>query len=146
MNIRLNSLALAALVGLSSATFAAADVTSTTRQQRMDDALQNYRGTGGTASRSSTGRSASMNGANDSRPGPAARSEETVKRVSRKTGHAVADGARKTGHVVANGARTGGHYVAEAARKTGSAIRRTGDKMGGSSTTPANGDDSHVGK
>jgi len=99
-------------------TLAAADQPgSTTRQERMDTALADYR-----AGRTGTGVD---NGSADctqaSNGGTFARAEASVKRGACKTGHAIERGVQKTGHAIGN-----------AGRKTGNVLRRTGEKMGGS--------------
>jgi hypothetical protein len=98
----------AALVGVSSAAMAAVD---TDRDQRMNDALEDYRSSGSAAQNPS--------------PGPFARAEESTKKGVRKAGTAIKHGAQKVGHAVGTGVK-----------KTGDAIGRTGDKIQGS-TTPA---------
>lgn len=98
----------AALVGLSSA--AMADVTAE-RDQRMNDALENYR----------SGETAAKNPA----PGPFARAEEATKRGVRKAGKAIKTTAKRTGEGISNGAE-----------KAGNALRRTGEKIE-DATTPA---------
>ena len=72
----------------------------TTREQRMSNALDRY---------------------HDSRnpnPGPAARTEESIKRGVGKTGHAIKHGAQKAGHAVSRGAH-----------KAGDALRNTGERI-----------------
>ena len=107
---------LGALIGVSTASMAAVD--TTTREQRMDQALQSYRGTP----------------ARDSGAGPAARTEESIKGGARRTGASIERGAKRAGNAVSNGAR-----------KTRDAVRRTGKKMGGSST-PENQNDAATNK
>ena len=99
-------------------TLAAADQAgSTTRQERMDTALADYRAgrTGASVDTGSTDCTQASNG------GTFARAEASVKRGACKTGHAIERGVQKTGHAIGN-----------AGRKTGNALRRTGEKMGGS--------------
>lgn len=98
----------AALVGLSSA--AMADTTAE-RDQRMNDALENYR--------------SSETAAKNPAPGPFARAEEATKRGVRKAGEAVKTTAQRTGEGIATGVE-----------KTGDALRRTGEKIK-EKTTPA---------
>lgn len=98
----------AALVGLSSAAMADVDAS---RDQRMNDALENYRNSGAAAK--------------NPEPGPFARAEEATKRGVRKAGEAVRTTAKRTGAGVKNGAQ-----------KTGDALRRTGEKIK-DATTPA---------
>ena len=98
----------AALVGISSV--AMADSTAD-RDQRMNSALENYRGSNAAAK--------------NPEPGPFARAEESTKRGARKAGHAIKHGAQRAGQGVATGVE-----------KTGAALRRTGEKIK-ESTTPA---------
>ncbi|MEO8056877.1 MAG: hypothetical protein ABI671_01035 [Burkholderiales bacterium] len=98
----------AAIVGLSSV--AMAD-TVTDRDQRMNEALENYR----------SGDAAAKN----PEPGPFARAEAATKRGVRKAGEAVKTTAKRTGEGISNGVE-----------KTGDAIRRTGEKIK-EKTTPA---------
>ena len=81
--------------------------TTTTRDERMDAALQDYR------SKQSS----------DS-PGPAARAEASVKRGVHKAGHAIEHGATATGHAIKKGAQ-----------KTGQAIEHVGEKIKGATTS-----------
>ncbi len=97
-----------ALLGLS--TFAMAD-TESAREQRMNAALENYRGSGAAAK--------------NPEPGRFARAEESTKRGVSKAGNAIKRGAQRAGQ----GIKTG-------AEKTGDALRRTGKKIK-DSTTPA---------
>jgi hypothetical protein len=104
---------LAALIGASGVTMAAYDAsTDAARQERMQAALDNYHSKNGSSG------SAASGDARNSQPGPAARTEETIKRGARNTGHAIANGARKVGHAVGTGLR-----------KTGSAINHAGEKL-----------------
>ena len=94
-------------------TLAAADEPgATTRQQRMDAALADYR-----TGQSSPSADNESDCSQTSNGGTFARAEASVKRGACKTGHAIERGVRKTGH---------------AGRKTGNVLRRTGEKMGGS--------------
>ena len=99
-------------------TFAAADQPgATTRDQRMDDALADYR-----AGKSSPGTdNASMDCVQASDGGTFARAEASMKRGACKTGHAIERGVKKTGNA-----------IGKAGHKTGNALRRAGEKMGGS--------------
>ena len=91
------------------AAMAAEAPTDTTREERMDAALQNYRDTHP-----------------DAGGGPFARAEESVKHGARRASEAIKHGAHKAGAAI-------GHGV----RKTGDAIGRTGEKMeGGSKAAP----------
>ena len=95
----------AALVSLSTWAVAADPGYDAAREQRMNEALENYR---------------------DSRnpsPGPAARAENSIKRGAHKTGDAIERGAKKVGHAVGTGLH-----------KTGEAIHHAGDKVRGKTT------------
>jgi hypothetical protein len=94
-----------------------ANAATTTRQQRMDEALADYRSGQPPASAKGSADCAQM-----SDGGTFARAEASLKRGACKTGHAIERGVNKTGHAIGN-----------AGRKTGDALRRTGEKMGGSS-------------
>lgn len=72
------------------------------REQRMDDALQNYRGAA----------------AKNPQPGPMARAEESAKRGAHRAGEAIKHGAERTGQAIGTGAE-----------KAGNAIRRGGEKL-----------------
>lgn len=99
-------------------TFAAADNPgATTREQRMEAALADYRS--GQPSASAGTESADC--AQASGGGTFSRAEASVKRGACKTGHALERGVKKTGNAIGN-----------AGRKTGDALRRTGEKLGGS--------------
>ena len=107
-----------AMLALSGAA-GAADIDSTTRQERMDAAYSNYRAAHPDAS--STTMSAQPRGMSDAdcidpRTGAVA----AVKRGVCKTGHAMERGVQKAGHAIDN-----------AGRKTGDVLRRAGEKMGG---------------
>jgi len=90
---------------------------STTRQERMDAALADYRA--GRTGASDGSESADCTQASSG--GTFARAEAAMKRGACKTGHAIERGVKKTGHA-----------IDKAGRKTGDALRRTGEKMGGS--------------
>lgn len=107
----------AALLGVAAGTALAAEPESnTTRQQRMDDALQNYRSN------------------QPSQPGRFERAENAVKRDAHKTGAAIKRGAHKTGEAIEHGAQKVGHAVGKGVDKTGAAIKRGGEKLEGAST------------
>jgi len=89
---------------------------STTREQRMDAALADYR-----SGRSNASDDNNTNCAQSSQGGTFARAEASFKRGACKTGHAIERGVKKTGNA-----------IGKAGRKTGDALRRTGEKMGGS--------------
>ena len=100
-------------------TLAAADQPgATSRQQRMDQALADYRAgqpSAGVAENESTDCTQTSSG------GTFSRAEASIKRGACKTGHALERGVKKTGHA-----------LDKAGRKTGDALRRAGNKMGGS--------------
>ncbi len=104
-----------------SSTFAMAEQPgSTTRDERMDSALANYRA--GHPTGSATAADASASDCDQySSGGAMSRAGAAVKRGACKTGHALERGVKKTGHA-----------IDKAGRKTGNALRRTGEKMGGS--------------
>lgn len=89
----------------------------TTRDERMQSALAEYRANNGNASTDTK----AVDCNEYSSGGTFARAEAAMKRGACKTGHAVERGVKKTGHAIGN-----------AGRKTGDALRRTGEKMGGS--------------
>jgi hypothetical protein len=81
-----------------------------TRQERMDEALQNYRTNGNEPSRMD-------------------RAENSVERGAKKTGNAVERGAKKTGNAVEHGAKKTGQAVGRGVEKTGEAIEHGGEKL-----------------
>ncbi|MFT3721626.1 hypothetical protein [Pseudorhodoferax sp.] len=83
------------------------------REQRMEEALRNYRGTD----------------PRNPQPGPAARAEESIKEGAHDAGAAVKRGAHRTGEAIKHGARRAGHAIGTGMEKTGDAIRRGGDKL-----------------
>jgi len=92
-------------------TFAAADQPgATSRQERIDAALADYR----------SGRSTPSTSSSVTEPADCVQSS-AIKRGACKTGHALERGVKKTGNA-----------IGKAGRKTGDALRRTGEKMGGS--------------
>lgn len=113
---------ISALLATSSTIALADQPGDTTRDERMQSALQDYRA-------GSSGNDAATSGSADARSdcneysngGTFARAEAAMKRGACKTGHAVERGVKKTGHAIGN-----------AGRKTGDAIRRVGEKAGGS--------------
>jgi len=115
----------AALLSAASTLAAADQPGQTSRQERMDAALENYRAGHGTGSATDTMNTSSDSSASDcneySNGGTFARAGSAIKRGACKTGHALERGVKKTGHAIGT-----------AGRKTGDAIRRTGEKMGGS--------------
>lgn len=105
----------AVLVATAGVTFAADNVTSTTRDERMDQALQSYRSKN--PSGSSTMSSGTMSSGTNSnsmrsdRPSMDKSFGQNMKaagsnmaEAGREIGHGVAQGARKTGHAVHKGA------------------------------------------
>ncbi|WP_326537839.1 hypothetical protein [Pseudorhodoferax sp.] len=96
-----------------------AEDTTPPREQRMGEALQNYRDAA----------------AKNPQPGPVARAEESAKRGAHRAGAAVQHGAQRTGEVIKYGAQRTGEAVGTGAEKAGNAIRRGGealkDKTGG---------------
>lgn len=106
--IKLLGAALGAVVALSATTVFAAD--DSNRQDRMDQAYSNYRN-------------------HDAGPGPAARTESSMKHRARETGSAMKHGAHKTGSAIKHGAKATGHAVGTGMSKTGEFIDRGGDKL-----------------
>ena len=106
-----------AVLATASTFAAAAQPGTTTRQERMDAALADYRSGQSDASADS----ASADCARTSDGGTFARAEAAMKRGACKTGHALERGVKKTGNA-----------IGKAGRKTGDTLRRTGEKMGGS--------------
>ncbi len=80
--------------------------TDTTRQERMDRALSDYRDAHPSSS------TANPN------PGPAERGENAIKRGAHKTGNAIERGAKAVGHAVGTGLT-----------KTGDALHNGGEKL-----------------
>ena len=105
-----------AVLATASTFAAAAEPATTTREERMDAALADYR-----SGQSGAADNASADCARTSDGGTFARAEASIKRGACKTGHAIERGVKKTGHA-----------IGKAGRKTGDALRRTGEKMGGS--------------
>lgn len=95
---------------------------ATTRQERIDTALADYRaGQNGTPSGMMSPHGMSPDCMQTSDGGTFARAEAAMKRGACKTGHAIDRGAKKAGHA-----------VGKVGRKAGDAVRRTGERMGGS--------------
>ncbi len=88
------------LIAASSLVAAAEIAPGVAREQRMNDALDQYH----------DGRNA--------QPGPGARTEESLKRGAARTGEAIKHGAKKVGHAMGTGVH-----------KTGEAIHRAGEKL-----------------
>jgi hypothetical protein len=104
MNV-LKTTLLAALVGASTMALADVPVTNTTRDQRMDQALQDYRN-GSTSSSSSTAapKEGRWQQTKERFKSDAHNAGQEIKQTSKDAGHAVANGARKTGHAIHKGA------------------------------------------
>jgi hypothetical protein len=98
-------------VAASGAALAADPDGEAARQQRMEEALANYRD-------QQTGAATRPDDYRNPNPGPAARAEASIKRGAHRTGQAIRHGAEKAGHAVGTGAR-----------KTGEAIGRVGEKL-----------------
>ncbi len=112
-----------AMLAMSSTFAIAAQPSSTTRDERMDAALENYRAGHPTGTATTANANASASDCNEYADGGTfARAEAAVKRGACKTGHALERGVKKTGNA-----------IGKAGHKTGNALRRTGEKMGGSS-------------
>ena len=117
-----------AMLAMSSTLAMADQPGSSSRDERMDAALANYRAghpTGkATAAETSAGTTAdaSASDCNEySNGGTMSRAGAAIKRGACKTGHALERGVKKTGRA-----------IDKAGHKTGNALRRTGEKMGGS--------------
>jgi hypothetical protein len=105
---------LAAALALSTGLASAQNYENTpSREQRMDEAMQNYRS------------AASKN----PQPGPAARAEESMKRGAHRAGHAVQRGAHRTGDAIKHGAKKTGQAVGTGVEKAGDAVRRGGEAL-----------------
>lgn len=111
---------------LTASTMAMAQQGTAPREQRMDEALQNYRNMHGTPAQ---GAQAPVGDPRNPNPGPAARAEDSIKRGAQRAGHAVKDGAERTGSAIKHGAERAGHAVGTGVEKTGAAIRRGGEKI-----------------
>src|SRR5487761_2424697 len=90
---------LAALLGACGLASAADPGSDAAREQRMNETLARY------------------HDRRDPSPGPAARTEESVKGGMSRTGHAIKRGARKVGHAVRHGARETGEAIHHVGRK-----------------------------
>jgi hypothetical protein len=84
----------AALIGASAVVMADEPRSDAARQQRMDDALQNYRSNGDHRTSSA--------------PGTFERAENSVKHGAHKTGEAIEHGAHKTGEAIEHATRKTG--------------------------------------
>lgn len=83
------------------------------REQRMNEALNNYRSAD----------------PRNPQPGPAARAEQDVKDGARRAGAATKRGVQRTGEVIKHGAQRAGQAVGTGMEKTGDAIHRGGEKL-----------------
>lgn len=101
---------IAALGLASSLAFAADGDGSGTRQDRMNQAYQNYRN--------------GQPGANTSGATKSSGFEATVRRDARKTGHFFGRQGRRAGHAVANVGRKGEHAMGMGKNKTGTAAQK----------------------
>ncbi len=90
---------LAALLGACGLASAADPGSDAAREQRMNETLARY------------------HDSRDASPGPAARTEESVKGGLSRTGHAIQRGARKMGHAVRHGAHETGEAMHHVGRK-----------------------------
>ncbi len=107
----MNKIRLGALAALALASTLAFAAEPGARQDRMDQAYQNYRGTqSGSGSASDSGTRSS--GARSSG------FEATVRRDTRKTGHFFGRQGRRVGHAIANVGRKGEHAVGLGKDKT----------------------------
>ena len=99
----------AVLIAAAGGAFAA----DTTRDQRMDQALQDYRGKNPSAGTSST--SGAMPMSRSDRPSK----DKSFKQNMKAAGSNLAEGGREVGHDVAEGARKTGHAIHKGASKVG---------------------------
>lgn len=110
---------LAALIGASTAVLAADPQSDAARQQRMDDALQNYRG----------GTHANSTQPTSSAGGTFERAENSVKHGAHKTGAAIEHGTTKAGAAIDSGVDKTGNVVSKGMNKGFDAIRHTGEAI-----------------
>lgn len=106
MNV-LKTTLLAALVGASTLALADVPVTNTTRDQRMDQALQDYRSgqsTGSMSRSTAAPKEGRWQQTKERFKSDAHNAGQEIKETSKDAGHAVANGARKTGHAIHKGA------------------------------------------
>lgn len=116
MNIQqLKAATAVALIGISGMAMAAPDPSTVpSRDQRMDEALQNYRSANGTSTsiNSNSGTSGASYGSNDTRgSGRFARAEEATKRGLHRAGDAIKRGAHKTGEAISHAGEKVKHAV-----------------------------------
>lgn len=83
------------------------------REQRMEEALRNYRSAD----------------PRNPQPGPAARAEQNVKEGARSAGAATKRGAHRAGEAIKHGAQRTGQAIGTGMEKTGDAIHRGGEKL-----------------
>ncbi|RCW69147.1 hypothetical protein [Pseudorhodoferax soli] len=108
----------------------AAHAQDTTREQRMDQALQNYRGANtAPATRDAPAPAYRSADPRNPQPGPAARAEQNIKEGAHNAGAAVKRGARRTGEAIKHGAERTGEAVGNGMERSGAAIRRGGEKL-----------------
>lgn len=96
------------------------------RQQRMDEAYQNYKDGVATDGPRQPGR---FERAENSVKSGMQRAGEAVKRGAEKTGEAIRHGASKTGEAIRHGAEKTGEAVGNGMKKTGDALHRAGEKV-----------------
>lgn len=108
----------------------AAQAQDTTREQRMDQALQNYRNANGTAANRDAQPPAYRSAdPRNPQPGPAARAEQNIKEGAHNAGNAIKRGAHRTGEAIKHGAQRTGEAVGNGMERSGDAIRRGGEKL-----------------
>jgi hypothetical protein len=108
----------------------AAQAQDTTREQRMDQALQNYRGANpAPAARDAQPPAYRAADPRNPQPGPAARAEQNIKEGAHNAGAAVKRGAQRTGEAIKHGAQRTGEAVGNGMERSGDAIRRGGEKL-----------------
>jgi hypothetical protein len=108
----------------------AAHAQDTTREQRMDQALQNYRGANqATTTRDTQAPAYRSADPRNPQPGPAARAEQNIKEGAHDAGAAVKRGAQRTGEAIKHGAQRTGEAVGNGMERSGAAIRRGGEKL-----------------
>jgi hypothetical protein len=113
MNIQqLKAATAVALIGISGMAMAAPDPSTVPgREQRMDEALQNYRSANGT-SMSMNSSSGTSYGSTDNRgTGRFARAENATKRGLHRAGDAIKRGAHKTGEAISHAGEKVKHAV-----------------------------------
>jgi hypothetical protein len=112
LSMKTTSLLMCGAMLAAMSTFAAADQPgATTRQERIDAALADYR---------------------SGQPTPSTANGSAYESTDCSQASAIKRGACKTGHALERGVKKTGNAIGKAGRKTGDALRRTGEKMGGS--------------